>query len=102
LSSLPACSVAETLIPKRSFECSIRSPDSKLQLRERKGRGDTKKSRIQGEQILSSKDAFFEAEYCAKLGLNSAPRIPKGLVGSNLPLSAIKASNAEIFCNKLN
>ena len=48
--------------PKRSFECSIRSPDSTRQLRERKSRGDTKKSRIQGEQILSSKDALFEAE----------------------------------------
>src|SRR5208337_155333 len=37
-----------------------------------------KKNRIQGEHILSSTDAFFGAEQCAELGLNSAPERSRG------------------------
>jgi hypothetical protein len=55
----------------------------------RKGnRREPKKSRIQGEHILSSTDAFNRAEWGAKLGLIPPLRILKGLGVSNPPLSA--------------
>src|SRR5208282_3368888 len=55
-------------------------------------RRDQKNSRIRGEQILSSKDAFFWPDQCAKLGLNCSQRIMKGLGGSNPPLSATQST----------
>jgi len=58
----------------------------------RKGdRRGPEQSRIPGEQILFSTDAFFEAEWCAKLGPNSDHQILKGLGVSNPPLSAIQS-----------
>jgi len=54
-------------------------------------RRDRKASRITGEQILSSTDAFIRTEYCAELGLNSAHVNPRGTGGSNPSLSATES-----------
>ncbi len=51
-------------------------------------RRDLRKSRIQGEHILSSTDAFYSGRIVRKTRVNSTPRIPKGLGGSNPSRSA--------------
>jgi hypothetical protein len=63
-------------------------PNSASQRREQKEpQRDPKKSEFLSEQILFSMD-FLRAEYCAKLGTNSAIESRKVTAGSNLACSA--------------